>query len=126
MKVILDTSVLIAGFERASGIEYGISVASIAELHVGVLRPLDAPRLAIRTRLLATVENSFDAIPFDSNVARAYAECAQAVAAIGRNPRSRVFDLMIAATARTKSATLLTLNRDDFVGLDGLIEIADP
>jgi predicted nucleic acid-binding protein len=122
MRVILDTSVLIAAHELGAD-EYAISAATLAELHFGVLVANNEPTRATRLQRLTVVERSFDAIPFDSTVARAYGECAAAVQIAGRNPRSRVFDLMIAATARAHGASVLTHNVGDFAGLEELVEI---
>lgn len=123
MSVILDTSVLIAGAELQPTEEYAISAVSIAELHFGVLRAAGSPAQAMRLQRLAEVESSFDVIPMDAAVARAYAECAIAVQAAGRNPRVRSFDLVIAATARVHGAAVLTHNVRDFAGLEGLVEV---
>jgi predicted nucleic acid-binding protein len=43
--------------------------------------------------------------------------------AAGRQPRARTMDLLIAATAHAHDARLYTRNADDFVGLDGLVDI---
>lgn len=43
--------------------------------------------------------------------------------AIGRQPRRRTMDLLIAATAHAHSARLYTRNPDDFRGLDDLIDV---
>jgi predicted nucleic acid-binding protein len=42
----------------------------------------------------------------------------------GRQPRARVMDLLIAATAHAHDATLFTRNSQDLRGLEGLVEIA--
>ncbi|MDQ1720669.1 MAG: toxin FitB [Pseudonocardiales bacterium] len=41
----------------------------------------------------------------------------------GRQPRARVADLLIAATAVTQQATLWTRNAKDLAGLADLVEI---
>jgi predicted nucleic acid-binding protein len=40
-----------------------------------------------------------------------------------RNPRGRIADLMIAATALAEELPLFTANADDFAGLDRLIRV---
>src|SRR5947207_3184699 len=50
-------------------------------------------------------------------------DLAAAVAAAGRQPRARIADLLIAATARTHEAELWTRNPNDLIGLDSLITI---
>jgi predicted nucleic acid-binding protein len=126
VKAVLDTSVLIASRPLPGDHDYAISIVSLAEMHLGVLRATGTPGLAARVRRLSEIEHEFDPIPVDSLVARSYAECAQAVLAAGRSPRPRVFDLLIAATARVEGAKLFTLNPDDFRGLEGLVEVVSP
>lgn len=125
MKVsaILDTSALIASWSPPEDDEYAISVVSLAELHFGVLRATGTPALASRLQRLSEIEHAFDPIPVDERIARAYAECAQAITRVGRSPRPRVFDLVIAATAKVESAKLFTFNPEDFRGLDELVEV---
>ena len=48
---------------------------------------------------------------------------AAAVAHVGRQPRSRAFNLLIAATAHAHDARLYTRNAADLVGLDDLLDI---
>ena len=126
MKAILDTSMLIASWQPPAGDEYALSVVSLAEMHFGVLRASGTPALAARVRRLSEVEREFDPIPVDGRVARSYAECAEAVLQAGRNPRPRVFDLLIAATAKVEGAKLYTLNAGDFTGLEDLVEVVNP
>lgn len=126
VRAILDTSMLIASWQPPAADEYAISIVSLAEMHFGVLRASGTPALAARVRRLSEVEREFEPIPVDGRVARSYAECADAVARAGRNKRSRVFDLVIAATARVEGARLYTLNVDDFAGLEDLVEVVNP
>ena len=56
-------------------------------------------------------------------IAAAYGTLAAAVVEAGRQPRARVFDLLIAATAYAHSARLYTRNADDLAGVDGLVEV---
>jgi predicted nucleic acid-binding protein len=63
-------------------------------------------------------------LPFDGDAARAYGRIFAAVAAAGRKARgARAVDLLIAATALAAELPLYTRNGDDFVGLDGLVDI---
>jgi predicted nucleic acid-binding protein len=59
MRVVLDTLVLI-GEDAAADVEAAISVASITELHFGVLVTDDADERARRADRLAAVEATFD------------------------------------------------------------------
>lgn len=123
MKAVLDTSVLIAtDVPRLDG-ELAISSASLAELHFGVLVTDDAAVRAERLRRLTDFQRRFDALPVDEQVAASYGQLAAAVATIGRRPRSRVMDLLIAATAHAHSARLYTRNAADLAGIEDLVEI---
>jgi len=123
VKALLDTSVLIATDVPTLGGELAISSASIAELHFGVMVTADDATRAERLRRLTMLQRSFDSLPIDDQVAASYGRLAAAVAHVGRQPRSHVFDLLIAATAHAHEARLYTRNAVDLVGLDDLIEI---
>jgi predicted nucleic acid-binding protein len=124
VKVLLDTSVLLGPDPGLPDAEVAISAISLAELHFGVLVARTAADRAERLRRLGLIEKTFDALPVDDAVARAYGRLAAAVA--GRQPRARVADLLIAATAVSQQATLWTRNAEDLRGLEGLIEIHEP
>lgn len=124
MKALLDTSVLIATDVPPLAGELAISAASLAELHFGVMVTSDPTVRAERLRRLSELQRTFDALPVDDDVAVSYGQLAAAAAATsGRQPRSRVMDLLIAATAHAHGARLYTRNADDLAGLDHLIEI---
>ena len=123
MKAILDTSVLLATDVPVLEGELAISTASLAELHFGVLVTGDRSIRAERLRRLTMLQRTFDALPIDDEVAAHYGQLAAAVVAFGRQPRSRVMDLLIAATALTHGARLYTRNAADLVGIEHLLEI---
>ena len=123
MKAILDTSVLLATNVGELEGELAISAASLAELHFGVLATADAAIRAERLRRLSDLQRSFDALPIDDEVAASYGQLAAAVAGSGRQPRSRVMDLLIAATAHAHAARLYTRNAADLVGIEHLVDI---
>ncbi len=123
MRAIVDTSVLIATEVAELDGELAISVASLAELHFGVLITADAAVRAERLRRLSDLQRKFDALRIDDDVAISYGQLAAAVAKSGRQPRSRVMDVMIAATAHAHSARLYTRNAKDLTGIEHLIEI---
>jgi predicted nucleic acid-binding protein len=106
--------------------ELAISAAALAELHFGVLVASDPDIRAERLRRLTFFERRFTALPVDEAVAASYGRLAAAVVGRGRRPRSRVVDLLIAATAHAHSARLYTRNADDLAGLEDLIEIVSP
>jgi predicted nucleic acid-binding protein len=123
MKALLDTSVLLGSAPEPIEGELAISTASLAELHFGVLIAGSAAVRAERLRRLGVIERTFDALPIDAAVARHYGSIAAAVAMAGRQPRGRVMDLLIAATAAAHGAQLYTRNASDLAGLDHLVEV---
>lgn len=123
MRAILDTSVLIATDVPALEGELAISAASLAELNFGVLVTSDANIRAERLRRLSEFQRRFSALPVDEAVATSYGQLAAAVVASGRQPRSRVMDLLIAATAHAHAARLYTRNARDLVGVSHLVDV---
>ncbi|HEY7926651.1 MAG TPA: PIN domain-containing protein [Candidatus Dormibacteraeota bacterium] len=123
MRSVLDTSVLLGPAPPPLEGDLAISTASLAELHFGVLIAGSEPVRAERLRRLGVVERTFAALPIDDVVARHYGRLASAAAAIGRQPRARVMDLLIAATAAAHDARLYTRNPRDLAGLGHLVEI---
>jgi predicted nucleic acid-binding protein len=119
---ILDTSVLIATDVSPIPGELAISIISIAELEFGVLAP-DQDRAA-RLGRLSAIQRRFDPLPVDEAVADSYARLAARVVAVGRQPRARVTDLLIAATAHAHNATVYTRNPNDLAGLEDLVTVA--
>ncbi|HEY6320047.1 MAG TPA: type II toxin-antitoxin system VapC family toxin [Thermoanaerobaculia bacterium] len=129
---LLDTSVIIAQLESPSldalrpdalPDEAAISVATLAELHYGVLAAKTEEIRRLRLQRLGEVEATFQPLPIDAAVARAFARVAHTVKMAGRQPRARVMDLWIAATALAHAIPLYTHNRDDFLPLRQLIEV---
>jgi toxin FitB len=123
VKAVLDTSVLIATDVPELEGELAISAASLAELHFGVLVTADPAVRAERLRRLTVLQRTFGALPIDDAVAASYGQIAAALVAHGRQPRSRVMDLLIAATAHANGARLYTRNASDLDGIGHLIEI---
>ena len=124
---ILDTSIVIAGDQEDVAAllpeDAAISVATLAELHYGVLVAKDDATRRHRLRRLGEVETAFRPLPIDESVARAYATVAHAVKIAGSQPRARVMDLWIAATALVHKVPVYTRNRGDFAALTGVIEV---
>ena len=120
---ILDTSILIATDVAPIPGELAISVASLAELQFGVLVAKSAEARAIRLARLSAVQRRFDPLPVDDAVADSYAHLAARVVEVGRQPRARVMDLLIAATAHAHGAAVYTRNAEDLAGLEDLITI---
>lgn len=120
---ILDTSVLIATDVTPIPGELAISIASLAELQFGVLIAKNEETRAVRLTRLSAIQRRFDALPVDEAVADSYARLAARVVQVGRQPRARVMDLLIAATAHAHDAAVYTRNPDDLTGLEDLITI---
>lgn len=120
---ILDTSVLIASDLAPLPGELAISVISLAELHYGVLVAPTADARAVRLARLSGLQQRFDPLPVDEAVADSYGRLAATTVQQGRQPRRRVMDLLIAATAYAHSASLFTRNPGDLRGLDDLVDI---
>ena len=112
--------------------EMAISAITLAELSAG---PHEVRRndeqsdydefteRARRMDVLQRAENEFDPIPFDAEAARIYGRLCAAVVSIGRKPRRRVADLMIASTAAAEGLPLYTTNPDDYPGLDEVLTV---
>jgi predicted nucleic acid-binding protein len=123
MKAVLDTSVVIATDVGPLEGELSVSAVTLAELHYGVLVAKDDAVRAERLRRLTILQRSFDPLPVDDVVSASYGQLAAALVKMGRSPRPRIMDLLIAATAHANGALLYTLNAGDLVGLDGLVEV---
>jgi len=123
VRALLDTSVLLGPAPEPIEGELAISSASLAELHFGVLVGRTQEQRAERLRRLGVIERTFAALPVDAAVAREYGRLAAAVAESGRQPRARVMDLLIAATAASHGARLYTRNAADLAGLEGLLDV---
>lgn len=122
---ILDTSVVIAdGVVPIPG-TLAISAVTLAELNFGVLVARTTAVRAERLRRLSLLQQHFDALPVDEAVSVSYGRLAAAVVDAGRQPRRRVMDLLIAATAHAHNARLYTRNAADFAGLDDLVEVVE-
>ena len=124
MRAVLDTSVLIAGEALPPGIESSISTVSIAELHFGLLVAPDENTRALRATRLGLLEARYpDPLPLDDRVAREWGRLQAAVANRRGQPRRRMADLAIAATARVHDAVLITRNVKDFKIIDDLVDV---
>jgi len=99
------------------------SAVSLAELSAGVHSTLDAAERARRVLRVQRVEATFSPLPFDVEAARQYGLIAAEVIAMGRKPRGRVADLMIAGIAAANKLPLFTTNPADFRGLEPVITV---
>jgi predicted nucleic acid-binding protein len=104
--------------------EIAISAITLAELAAGPHATTDPAERAKRQDRLQRAEATFEPLPVDAAVARAYGRVYAAVAASGRKARGRrAMDLLIAATAVAAGLPLYTRNPDDFSGLSDLLRI---
>jgi predicted nucleic acid-binding protein len=124
---LIDTSVLIdldqPGVAAQIPADVAISALTLAELGTGPALADTPTEARTRQTRLQQVEASFEPLPFDTRAARSYAHVVTAVTSQGRSHRSRVLDLLIAATAHANSLPLYTRNPDDFTGLESLVEV---
>lgn len=111
---LLDTSIFIA---REAGRPLGelpeaaaISVVTMAELYLGILMARGAGIRARRLGTLTAVQNTFEPIPIDSEVARTFAELVAEARRRGKRPK--IMDTWIAATALTLDLPIYTQDED--------------
>ena len=78
---------------------------------------------AARAEVLGVAIGEFDPLPFTTATAARYGSLVALVLAVGRDPRPRRLDLMIAATASDARLPLYTRNPKDFTGLDPMLTV---
>ncbi|MDN5851290.1 MAG: PIN domain-containing protein [Actinomycetia bacterium] len=124
---VLDTSVVIDMPSNLPHYAVSVSVPAVAvgELSFGLHVAADPVKSAEREQRYRDILATYDPLPYDATAAHWYGAIAAAVRRKGRNPRPRMGDLMIAATARSIGGTVLTRNPDDFKGLDGIVQVLD-
>jgi predicted nucleic acid-binding protein len=104
--------------------EVAISAITLAELAAGPHATSDSAERAKRQDRLQRVESTFEPLPVDASVARAYGRIYAAIVASGQKARGRrAAHLLIAATALAAGLPLYTRNPDDFIGLSDVLEI---
>jgi predicted nucleic acid-binding protein len=113
-KAVADTSVFIA---QEVGRKLGplpekiaVSVITIAELELGVLRAVDPKVRAKRLATLSRVQESYPLLPVGPDIGSCFARIAAAERSRGR--RLRRHDTWIAATAMHHRAAVLTQDAD--------------
>ena len=124
---LVDTSVII-DIEQIDvanlPAEIAVSAITLAELAAGPHATNEPVERARRQDRLQRFEATFEPLPVDADVARAYGRVYAAVMAAGRKARGRrAVDLLIAATAVAKGLPLYTRNPEDFVGLTDLLRV---
>jgi predicted nucleic acid-binding protein len=113
-KAVADTSIFIAqetGRELAELPEkIAVSVITVAELELGVLRAADSEVRARRLSTLSRVQSTYPLLQIGPEIASSFARIAAAERARGR--RLRRHDTWIAATAMHHRAAVLTQDAD--------------
>jgi predicted nucleic acid-binding protein len=111
---LLDTSVFVA---KETGRPLGelpdaaaVSVITLAELYLGVLMAQGSAVRARRLRTLTMVQNTFEPLPVDPEVARAFAELVAEARRLGKRPK--IMDSWIAATAIAQDIPVYTQDED--------------
>lgn len=125
---LLDTSVVIDLDVLSADMlpeQIAVSAITMAELAAGPAAANDVTERSRRQDRLQRAEAAFDPLPFDVEAARAYGRIYAAVRAWGRNPRSRLADLLIAGVALANRLPLVTRNSADFAGLQELVEVIE-
>ena len=124
---VVDTSVVIdLDLIDAADLpaEVAVSAITMAELAAGPHATTDSAERARRQDRLQRAEATFEPLPVDADVARAYGRVYAAVGAAGRRARGRrAVDLLIAATAVAAGLPLYTRHPDDFAGLSEILEV---
>lgn len=124
---LIDTSIVIdldQIDEAALPLELSVSAITMAELAAGPHATTDPAERARRQDRLQRAEATFEPLPVDADVARAYGRVYATMLAAGRKARGRrALDLLIAATAAAAGLPVYTRNPDDFAGLSDIVEI---
>lgn len=123
---LLDTSVVVDHDIIDHGLlpdESAISAVTLAELAAGPHATSDDDERARRQDRLQWASATWDPLPFDTQAARAYARIFAATKAAKRSSRTRLGDLLNAATAAAHGLPLYTRNAADLVGLDDIVTI---
>lgn len=104
--------------------------AWVPAAHLTGLRELpadDEPARALRAARMGVIEARFpDPLPVDDRVAREWGRLQAAVSTRGGQPRKRLADLAIAATANVHGVPLLTNNVKDLAIVADLVDVQTP
>lgn len=123
---LLDTSVVIDHDiidPAALPDESAIAAVTLAELAAGPHATDDYAERARRQDRLQWAASVWDPLPLDAEAARAYGRLFAAARAAGRTSRTRLADLLIAATAAANDLPLYTRNSGDLAGLEDVVRV---
>ena len=118
-RALLDTSVVI-DYPAAAVARHTVSAAICTVTLAGLAAGLHTPDPLVNTAREQRYEwivSTFAAITFGSQAARTYGALCASARSIGRDPKPRRFDLLIAAVAVAADLPLLTRNQVDFRGI---------
>ena len=87
-----------------------VSVITLAELHLGVLMAQGSAVRAKRLRTLTMVQDAFEPLPIEAEVARTFAELVAEARRHGKRPK--IMDTWIAATAVAHNLPVYTQDED--------------
>ena len=122
MRSVLDTSIVIASDVASLDGDLAISSVTLAELHFGVLVAKQQQRVPSACAVCCC--SSEPLTPFPSTKrSRPVTASSRQPSQAGRQPRARSLDLLIAATAHAHSARLYTRNAEDYLGIEGLVDV---
>ena len=123
---LLDTSVVIDHDVIDSALlpdESAIAAITLAELAAGPHATDDPDERARRQDRLQWATSTWEPLPFDGDAARLYGRMFAAARAAGQTSRSRLADLLIAATAAASGLPVYTRNPSDFDALKAIITV---
>ena len=123
---LLDTSVVIDHDLVDPALlpdESAIAAVTLAELAAGPHATDDPAERARRQDRLQWAAATWQSLPLNDDVARLYGRVFAATRAVGRTSRTRVADLLIAATAAANGLSLYTRNPADFAGLEEIVDV---
>lgn len=123
---LLDTSVVIDHDlidPQALPDESAIAAVTLAELAAGPHATDDHDERARRQDRLQWATSMWEPLPFDGNAARQYGRMFAAARAGGQTSRSRLADLLIAATAAAAGVPIYTRNPSDFDALKAIVKV---
>ena len=103
--------------------ETAISAITLAELAAGPHAATEEQERGRRQDRLQWAASSWNPLPLNGEVARAYGRLYATMRGSGRASRRRFAELLIAATALAHGLPMFTRNPTDFAGLEDLIQI---
>ncbi len=103
--------------------ESAIAAITLAELAAGPHATDDAGERARRQDRLHWAASTWEPLPFDGEAARLYGRMFAAARAAGQTSRSRLADLLIAATAAAAGLPVYTRNPSDFAAVTAVVRV---